>query len=191
MLSGDTFLQNLSNGLGIFADKMATLGIINCTFLGISGGQDGINVESGKADVTFSTLVSSILIGPKSGFNLSSSVLRDVTCTNVTDDLNNLRNSSSPSCPGTNNTTNPTLGLDSALKDNRGFTPTITLIAGCPAIDAISVGDCVDLSNNPLKIDQRDAARPDPTHPTDCDTGAVEVESNATSRLLPPGTPLN
>ncbi len=188
-LSGDTFLGNPG---GIFADKLVTLGVINSTFLGASGVPDGINIASGTADVTFSTIQSSSLRGPGAGFNLSSSVLRDVTCTNINDDLNNLRNPSSPTCPGTNNTTNPTLGLDTALKDNGGFTPTIALLTGSPAIDAVALGDCVDLSGrNPLTIDQRDATRPDPTHPSFCDTGAVESESKATSGLLPPGTPLN
>ncbi|HUA36561.1 MAG TPA: choice-of-anchor Q domain-containing protein [Candidatus Binataceae bacterium] len=191
-LSGDTFLNNLSNAGGIYADKQAALGIINSTFLGTSKVPDGIKLDSGTADVTFSTILSSTLSGPGAGFSLSSSVLRDVTCTNITDDLNNLRNPSSPSCPGTNNTSNPTLGLDTALKDNGGFTPTIMLLTGSPAIDAIPVGDCADLSGeNPLTSDQRDASRPDPTHPSLCDTGAVESESKATSGLLPPGTPLN
>jgi predicted outer membrane repeat protein len=188
-LSGDTFLSNASRAGGIVADEEASLGVINSTFVGTSSGQDGINLASGTADVTFSTILSSNLSGPASGFNLSSSVLNDVTCTHVTDDLNNLRDTASPSCPGANDSN---VRLDTALKDNGGFTPTIALLAGSPAFDAVPVGDCVDLSGkNPLTTDQRDAPRPDPKHPSFCDTGAVESESMATSGLLPPGTPLN
>ncbi len=182
-LSGDTFSHNSG---GIYLEKSSTLGVINSTFLGASQALEGINAVASSANVTFSTFEYSALSGLPSMFGLSSSLLFSVACTNVKDDSNNLKGSSEPACPG--NIANE-LGLSLLLlQDNGGPTPTIALVTGSDAIGAISIGDCVDLSNKKLTIDQRNAPRPGPNNPGSRDTGAFEF-GPATTGLIPPHTP--
>jgi hypothetical protein len=85
-----------------------------------------------------------------SGFNLESAN----TCSlNATGDLVN---------------TEPQLGT---LQNNGGPTRTQALLAGSPAIDA---GSCTDILGNPLSVDQRGIARPQPAGGK-CDIGAYEL----------------
>jgi predicted outer membrane repeat protein len=185
-ISGDTFARNKG---GLYVETFGTLGVINSTFLGNSANPEGISLVSGKGDVTFSTILLANLTGPSSGtgFNLSSSILRQVTCTKVTNDSNNLQQQSG-GCPGSIETN---LGLSSSfLAGNGGPTPTIALISGSPAIGAVPIGDCVDLSGvNKLTIDQRIFGRP--ATPGVCSTGAYEFGATASGPGiggLPPGT---
>jgi predicted outer membrane repeat protein len=184
-VSGDTFVRDKG---GIYADSLSTLGVINSTFLGSTPSPEGITVASGSGNVTFSTIVLASLTGPgPTDFNLSSSLLREVTCSNVLDDHNNLQQQS-VGCPGTSETN---LGLSFPfLAANGGPTPTIALVAGSPAIKAIPIGDCVDLSGtNKLTIDQRIFGRP--ASPGVCSTGAYEFGATASGPGiggLPPGT---
>lgn len=188
-ISGDTFARNTG---GIYVEALGTLNVINSTFLGDSGALDGIHIISGSADVTFSTiLLSSLSVLELSSFKLSNSILNVVTCANITDALHNQRNATSPDCPGVSSAT--TLGLASAsLKGNGGATPTIALLSNSPAVGAIQLGNCLNFSNVPLTVDQRDAARPGPVNPGSCDTGAFEYGSPpGSNEVLPPNTPLN
>ena len=180
-LSGDTFVRNKG---GINVNNFTnTVGVINSTFVGGTGGPDGISVESGSSiDVTFSTIRMSNLAGPSSGFNLSDSILDEVNCTNVSNAGNN-QGLLSPSCP----ITFALVGLANSLQDNGGPTPTIALPAASSAIDVIPIGECLDLAGNTLTVDQRDAHRPFPVG-GNCDVGAYEFGAAATPGLLPPGT---
>jgi hypothetical protein len=58
-----------------------------------------------------------------------------------------------------------------ALADNGGPTPTVALLPGSPAIDAVPVAACRDADANPLVTDQRGVARPQGIA---CDIGAFE-----------------
>jgi predicted outer membrane repeat protein len=184
-LSADIFSRDKG---GIYVDDLGTLSIINSTFLGTFALLDGVTIASGTADVTFSTILLSNLSGLVSGFNLSNSILREVRCNpNVADKGGNLEFQSQISgaeCPS-GNVQDPKLD-PSFLKDNGGPTPTIALLAHSPAIDQIPLGDCLDLSNNALTIDQRGATRPDDSESA-CDIGAYESGSTTPS-LIPHGT---
>ena len=67
------------------------------------------------------------------------------------------------------------------LADYGGPTQTIALLSGSPALDAIPVAKCTDLSNPPVAVttDQRGVARP---QNSGCDIGAFEV-------IAPPSAP--
>ena len=56
-LAGDTFLRN-DGGIQV---KSSDLDVINSTFLGSPSLVDGISVDGGSANVSFSTIVLSIL----------------------------------------------------------------------------------------------------------------------------------
>jgi hypothetical protein len=58
------------------------------------------------------------------------------------------------------------------LADNGGPTPTVALLPGSPALDAIPASSCLDADGNPLLTDQRGVARPQGPA---CDTGAFEL----------------
>ena len=67
------------------------------------------------------------------------------------------------------------------VQNNGGPTPTQALSAGSPAIDA---GDCTDLAGQPLTIDQRGVARPQPAGGK-CDIGAFEQTPTAAAAACP------
>jgi len=75
--------------------------------------------------------------------------------------------------PGDLNNTDPKLDPE-GLKDNGGFTQTIALLPGSPAIDAVAVKACTDQSETPQPIptDQRGVSRPQGKA---CDIGAFEL----------------
>jgi hypothetical protein len=75
--------------------------------------------------------------------------------------------------------TDPLLG---PVQNNGGPTPTQALSAGSPAIDT---GDCTDLAGQPLTIDQRGVARPQPAGGK-CDIGAFELAPTAPPPPAPP-----
>jgi len=184
-LSGDTFLRNKD---GIYFNSLGTLNILNSTFLGGISAPEGIDLVTGIANVTFSSVVLADIGGPNSGFFLSNSLLREVSCSDVIDDMYNLLQQS-PTCPSTI-PAEKDLGLNPALlQDNGGYTPTISLVTGSPAIGAIPIGNCVDLSDHEVTIDQRDAVRPAPSDPSYCSIGAYEFGSPAIPGQIPPGTP--
>ena len=68
--------------------------------------------------------------------------------------------------------TDPHLG---PLQNNGGPTVTQALLAGSPAVDA---GSCTDIAQQPLTIDQRGIARPQPAGGK-CDIGAYELIPSA------------
>jgi parallel beta helix pectate lyase-like protein len=80
------------------------------------------------------------------------------------------------SATGSLNDTDPQFD-PAGLSDNGGPTPTIALLTGSPAIDAIPVADCTDQAtpHNPIITDQRRFPRPD-NGESACDIGAYEFQ---------------
>jgi hypothetical protein len=142
------------------------------------------------ANVVFSTILAANLgTGSTPNLNLSNSILREVTCApSVLDDGLNLQFQST-SCPGSIPTMNPDLD-PRLLQNNGGPTPTVALLPGSPAVNAIAIGDCVDQNNSPVKTDQRGFGRPAGSA---CDMGAFELGATQApaSRIggLEPGAP--
>lgn len=171
-LSASTFARDRATGLGggVHVDILSNLNVLNSTFFG-GAHRDGIVVSSGLANVVFSTIFAANLgTGSTPNLNLSNSILREVTCApSVLDDGLNLQFQST-SCSGSIPTMNPDTD-PRLLQNNGGPTPTIALLEGSPAIDAIPIGDCVDQNNNAVKTDQRGFGRP--AGPA-CDIGAFE-----------------
>jgi predicted outer membrane repeat protein len=168
--SGDTFTRDrASQGGGIYVDTSSQAKVVNSTFLGLSPNPEGITVGSGGAEAAFTTIVASNLLGGPSSIRVSNSILQSVSCNSgVADDGLNLQFGSAL-CPSSIPDMNPVLAP--ALADNGGPTPTIALLEGSPAIDAIPVRDCTDQEGNKITTDQRGFGRPaDPA----CDIGAFE-----------------
>ena len=172
-LSASTFRRDRAAGLGggVYVDILSTLNVLNSTFIG-GAHREGIVVSSGLANVVFSTILAADLgTGSTPNLNLSNSILREVTCApSVLDDGLNLQFQST-SCPGSIPTMNPDLD-PRLLQNNGGPTPTVALLPGSPAVNAIAIGDCVDQDNNPVKTDQRGFGRPAGSA---CDMGAFEL----------------
>ena len=168
--SGNTFTNDRALQRGaIYVDSGSQLKVVNSTFLGGSPNPEGITVGSGGAEVVFSTIAASNLLGSASSIRLSNSLLQSVSCNQaVVDDGLNLQHGSAL-CPASIPDLNPALVL--TLANNGGLTPTIALAAGSNAIDAIPVGDCIDQEGNKVTIDQRGFGRP--AGPA-CDIGAFE-----------------
>jgi len=190
-LSASTFRRDRASGLGggVYVDILSTLNVLNSTFIG-GAHREGIVVSSGLANVVFSTILAANLgTGSTPNLNLSNSILREVTCApSVLDDGLNLQFQST-SCPGSIPTMNPDLD-PRLLQNNGGPTPTVALLPGSPAVNAIAIGDCVDQNNSPVKTDQRGFGRPAGSA---CDMGAFELGATQApaSRIggLEPGAP--
>jgi hypothetical protein len=86
--------------------------------------------------------------------------------------------------PGDVNNTNPLLA---PIADNGGPSPTYLLPPGSPAIDAVPLSNCTDISGNPVVADQRGVARPQGTA---CDIGSVEVVKHYVCLLYDPAKPV-
>lgn len=171
-VAANTFQRDRATGLGggIYVDILSSVNVLNSTFLGGSS-REGIVVNSGLANVVFSTILAADLgTGSTPNVNLSNSILREVTCASaVLDEGLNLQFQST-SCPGSIPTMNPDLD-PRLLQNNGGPTLTVALLKGSPAIDAIPIGDCVDQDKNTVKTDQRGFGRPAGAA---CDMGAYE-----------------
>ena len=150
------------DGGGIFNNDIGTLTLASSTISGNSASTGGGIANIGTAD-----LISTIIAGngvssgpdchgsPKSlGYNLLGTS-DGCSFTPTTDDLVNV---------------DPNLG---PLTDNGGPTETHALSPGSPAIDAITLADCVDTEGNPVTTDQRGVSRPQGPA---CDIGAYELE---------------
>jgi len=170
-VSATTFSKDRAKqqGGGIYANALADLTVINSTFRGTAD-REGIVITSGGATVVNSTIVTATLGNQPAPIEVRNSILRDVVCNpNVMDDMLNLQFQSS-GCPSTIPIKNPDLD-HSLLANNGGPTPTIALLKGSPAINAIPLAYCTDADSQPLKTDQRGFKRP---AGTECDIGAFE-----------------
>jgi len=147
---------------GALANFGNTANISNCTFWGNSASSGGaIHQAAGTVHIK-----GTIVANSTSGGNCSASI----TSTGINIDSG----STCGIAPGGFINTDPLLG---PLQDNGGPTAVHPLLAGSPAIDAIS-GNCTDISAATINKDQRGFIRPidgnnDGT--ADCDVGAYEV----------------
>ncbi len=181
-------------GGGLYVDQ-GTVNILNLTVSGnrsLDGG--GIYQALGATDVTNSTIAGNIASAEGSGLYRSAGTL-SVKSTILDDAIG------SPECDGTITDVGYNLSIDNscgftqatshastspklgALASNGGPTPTLLLLVGSPALDAIPVAECT------LSTDQRGVARPQGGR---CDIGAVEdalvTVSSVTTHPLTGGT---
>ena len=187
IVTNSTFSGNSAGfGGGIYSD--GTLTTTNSTFSGntASRGGGGIINSDGKVAITNSTfsgntapagfgggidnsggtvkLQNTILANSASGGDCSGA---------ITDGGYNLADDSTCSFTGTGDMNNTAAGLDpGGLKNNGGPTQTIALQSTSPAIDAIPVSACTDVSGIQVITDQRGVFRP---QGTGCDIGAFEL----------------
>ena len=155
-----TFHQNTAGSYGGgIAQSFSHPTLVNVTFSGNSATNAGGGISN---DASSPVIINSILYNDSGGeiHNFSGSSSPDVTYSIVQGGY-----------AGTGNlNANPLLG---PLQDNGGFTQTMALGTGSPAINA---GD----DTNCPPIDQRGIARPQGSH---CDIGAYEVEVAITVRI--------
>jgi predicted outer membrane repeat protein len=147
-----TFSGNSSSGSGggLYNDS-GTLNVSGSTFFDNSASVNGGGVYNASGALLL--LKNSILASSPSGGDCSNDGILPVNVNNLIED-----GTCSPDLTG-----DPLLGL---LTDNGGFTQTMALGAGSPAIDAGDDASCE-------VVDQRGVTRPQGAH---CDVGAFEVE---------------
>ena len=161
--------QTSGPGAAIFSDGQSQLTILNCTFLGLFPEQDpeDVIVDSGSATIINSTIVSAVI----TGVSLRNSILADVHCFNSDDDGYNLQFGDVAGCERIP-LADPALDPQ-GLQFNGGPTPTIMILKGSHAIDAVPLAACTNQNGKRLKVDQRGFTRPAPKHKA-CDIGAFE-----------------
>jgi len=162
-LSNITFKGNNADTLGggIFNDVLGTLTIVSNTFSGNSAYYYGGAIYNwGTLNYTNTILANSLSGGDC--YNSSGSGEIGINVNNLVEN-----NAAAPNLCGTPLlTVDPNLG---DLADNGGFTQTLALLPGSPAIDAGNDANCPP-------SDQRGISRPQGSH---CDIGAYEsLKSN-------------
>jgi hypothetical protein len=191
-LSGNSAV---SGGGGIYNDTGGTLALTNSTFSGNTtvnfGGAIEISGLNGAVVVnvtnsTFSGNSAPSNSGAIANFHGTLMVKNTILANNgiggncllsngaATSGGHNLSDDMSCSFfTGTGDVNNTAAGLDPAgLKNNGGPTQTIALQSTSPAVDAIAVNACTDVSGIPVITDQRGVFRPQGTA---CDIGAYEL----------------
>jgi predicted outer membrane repeat protein len=175
-----TFYENSvsgSDGQGGAIDNFSQTLVSFCTFDGNSAPNGAISNENLMSGVF---AVRAIIVADSSAANCFTDGPP------IFDDEYNI--SSDASCPFGGTSRN---GLDPDLAspgDNGGSTQTIKLLKGSPAIDAIALGQCVDVNGVAVKTDQRGYLRDYPgRNPPDCDIGAYD--SGAIRPLTVPALP--
>jgi CSLREA domain-containing protein len=165
-----------------------TLTVINSTFSGNFALLGGSIENEGTLTVTSSTFAGNAGIGtaingptihgPAKVRNTILANGRSNCSGQITDAGYNISDDASCafSATGSLNNTNPLLD-PAGLANNGGPTPTIALLPGSPAIDAIPLAHCTDQASppNPIITDQRGFPRPD-SGESACDIGAFEVQ---------------
>lgn len=160
-----------------------TLSVVNSTLTGaIIGGLSGhtnvvnttVSDNSSAAIVSFgpgSLSIKGVLLARNSGGNCRIDTQAGPILSggyNLSDDA-----SCAGSLTASTDTNGAPAGLDSAPKNNGGPTPTVALLAGSPAVDAIPAANCTDLDGvTPIFNDQRGFPRP---AGAGCDIGAYEA----------------
>jgi hypothetical protein len=164
-VTNSTFSGNSGSIGGAISHNGLTLNVTNSTFSNNSG-REGINANAGTATLRNTLVVNSV------GRNCAGT---------ITDGGSNLQfgGSTANSCGATI----PTPAADplggNTLADNGGPTPTIALLVGSAAIDAIPSANCA------VATDQRGIARPQGSA---CDIGAFELQPQASDATAPTTT---
>lgn len=165
-----TFFNNQVTGSPSFGGAISndgTLTILASTIAG-NGAQYGGGINNIGA---FLTIKSTILAG-NAGDNC------DLEVGSYIDAGYNIADDSSCDFGAVGSSNNTDLMLDpNGLRNNGGPTQTIALLAGSPAIDAIPVADCTDVTGKPITVDQRGLPRPG-NGDTGCSGGAYEFQNH-------------
>ena len=151
--------------VGIDLEGAGTFLALNSTFA------EPINIadsQSGRAQIVSSTLDRADLHGI---MTVRNSIFQDGNCSDVVDNGFNLQFGSS-NCPTSIPRADPIFD-PLGLGFNGGPTPTIRILKGSAAIDALPLTACTDQDGKRLTIDQRGFTRPAPKHNA-CDIGAFE-----------------
>jgi hypothetical protein len=155
-------------GGGLYSDVGATTKIIASTIagnVGLSGSGGG--VSGFQSTITLkNTLLSN---------NTGGNCLNDLGATFISAG-HNLDNDGSCVLSDPTDLHNSNAGFAAGLTNNGGPTLTIPLLAGSPAVDAITLAPtnyCTDLNGNPISTDQRGVTRP---NGAGCDIGAYEFK---------------
>jgi predicted outer membrane repeat protein len=192
-ISNSTLSGNSAGAGGGIESLGEPLTITNSTLSGNSATSNGGAIYGFGMTISDSTLSGNsapIGGGINGGATLKNTILANSTsggnCSVASGTLTSLgyNLSDDPSCasyfnqPGDMNSTGA--GLDPrGLNSNGGPTQTIALLPASPAVDAIPVSACTDVTGNPVTTDERGVARP---QGRGCDIGAFE--------LVPQGMPI-
>jgi hypothetical protein len=163
------------------------LDILNSTFLA-GANPNIVDIAADKATVSFSTLVSTRLVGLLSNsFDMSNNLTVDSICRGGLADSGGNLTFKSAGCPG-NNDGDPQLSSP-FLGRNGGPTPTIAITsANSPAVGAIKFGNC-RMGQTVITSDQRGATWPS-AKGGNCTVGAYEYNAtNVPPDTVPPGVP--
>ncbi len=179
-VTNSTFSGNYSNadGAGIYNDSGATLWLTNSTLFSNSV-TNAPRCAAGNTCLT----PGGIFNDPAGNATLKSTILAMNSPANCSTEGATVASqgynlSDDASCSGgfiSSDLNNPSggAGLDpNGLQNNGGFTQTIALLATSPALDAIPVRSCTDVTGQPVTTDQRGIRRPQGPA---CDIGAVEA----------------
>ena len=182
IMTAGTFAHDIAQGDGgifltgaaIATDNHSQLAVVNSTFLGDSPEQnsESILISKGIGRIVNSTFDEATLtVGSNATLSLRNSILAGVHCDGPTYRGLNIQFGDVAGCQNIP-LADPALDPD-GLQFNGGLTPTIAILRGSHAIDAIPIGKCTDQNGNRLKTDQRGFMRPAPQHKS-CDIGAFE-----------------
>ncbi|NWJ48722.1 MAG: hypothetical protein HXX08_22925 [Chloroflexi bacterium] len=160
-------------GGAIYNDEFSTVTVTSATFLDntAAGTVNGGSIYTNGVNDGTVTLRNSLLQGSNICYNNTGGIL--------TDGGYNLESSTGSYTCGFSGTSKTTIDAKLGTPgDNGGATPTIALLSGSPAIDAIPAASCV------VTADQRGISRP---QGTGCDIGAFEFisEPPSASDLIP------
>ena len=169
----------------------STLTALNCTFAdekprrirrrrGVQQRVAAVHLMDSSGNFLFTTFQDAQLVNLGSGkVELRNSVLQNSSecIANPQDDGFNLQ-FPAPNCPTSISVVDPKLDPEGIQADNGGPTPTVALLAGSPAINAVPNAMCTDFNGQPIRFDQRGLLRPKPRGGPKgpCDSGAFETQ---------------
>jgi predicted outer membrane repeat protein len=164
--AGDTLSEDFGGSGGAVSALGPAVALRAATLTGNSAPGDGGGIYAGGASVI---TVSDTLLANNTAAGLGPACGQGGT--SIADGGHNIAFPADPDfCPAGFAAVDPLLDPAGPV-DNGGPTPTVKLLAGSPAIDAIPNGDCGSLTT-----DQRGLPRPSPAGGA-CDIGAFEVQA--------------
>ncbi len=191
-MSGSAVTSNTTssfNGAGIELEN-STLTAVNCTFADeiprklrrrATGKRiAAVHLMDSFGNFLFTTFQNAQLVNVgNSKIELRNSVFQNSSecIANPQDDGFNLQ-FPAPNCPTSIPVVDPKLDPEGIQADNGGPTPTVALLAGSPAINAVPNAMCTDFNGQPIRFDQRGLLRPKPRGGPNgpCDMGAFESQ---------------